>query len=267
MDYTALLKTLQDQGVHLAGGLLTLVLGLILVKWIMRLLERRVRMKHFDPTLVSFLRNLVKLVLIAVVVLTAVGVMGIPLTSFVTILASAGVAVSLALQGALGNFVGGVTMLILKPIKVGEYVKIGDSEGTVQAIGTFYTDLLTFDGRHISLPNSSLTNTAIVNFSREGRRRLDMVFSVSYGADIDRVKATLMHVVEKGGRYLPDPAPAVLLSQHADSSVQYTVRLWCASADYWDLYYFLLEEGKRALDAAGIEIPYPQMDVHLRSGQ
>jgi len=157
-----------------------------------------------------------------------------------------------------------MTMLLLKPIKVDEYVKIGDTEGTVRAIGVFYTELVMPDNRHISLPNANLTNTAIVNYTREGTRRLDVFFSVAYSADIDRVRETLMGVARKSDAVLPDPAPAVRLQEHGDSALRFVVRLWCKNADYWELYYYLLEEGKRALDRAGIEIPFPQVDVHMR---
>ena len=171
----SIIETLQTQGIKLLGGILVLVVGIFLTRWIMKLVMRNKLFAKIEPTLKGFLTNLLRLVLYIVTVLTAANVMGIPLTSFVTILASAGVAVSLALQGALSNFVGGMIILLLKPFKAGDYVKIGDIEGTVQTIGIFYTELTTPDNRHISLPNDNLTDTAIVNYTREGKRRMDKI--------------------------------------------------------------------------------------------
>ena len=254
----------QEQGMNLLHGIIVLAVGFFLAHWIIKLMERSRKLVRIEPTLKGFLENLLRLLLYVSVVLTAAGVMGIPLTSFVTILASAGVAISLAMQGALSNFVGGMTMLLLKPIKVDEYVKIGEIEGTVRSIGVFYTELVMPDNRHISLPNANLTNTAIVNYTREGTRRLDVFFSVGYSSDIDRVKAALLGVARRNEAAFSDPAPQVRLQEHGDSALKFVVRLWCKNSDYWELYYYLLEEGKRALDRAGIEIPFPQMDVHLR---
>ena len=263
-DWNHLSTLLQTQGIKLLSGLLVLAIGFFLAHWITKLTARSKVLTKLEPTLKGFLVNLLKLLLYVLVILTAASVMGVPLTSFITLLASAGVAISLAVQGALSNFVGGLTILLLKPFRVGEYVKIGDIEGTVQKTGVFYTELTTPDNRHISLPNSSLTSTAIINNSREGTRRIDVAFSVSYSADIDQVRATLMQAVERTGRYLPDPAPMIRLTQCADSCLVFTVRVWVNSADYWEVNWGILENGKRALDAAGIEIPYPQMDVHMR---
>ena len=264
MEMDIVLRSIEAQGMKLLGGILVLAIGIFLVRRVLRLFSRWDRLTAIEPTVRGFLVNLIRLGLYAVVVLTAASVMGIPLTSFITLLASAGVAVSLAMQGALSNFVGGMTLLLLKPFRATDYVKIGDTEGTVQTIGVFYTELTTPDNRHISLPNSSLTNTAIVNFTREGTRRMDVNFGVAYGADIARVQDTLMQAVGKTPGILPDPAPLVRLTACADSSLTFTIRVWCNTADYWDVNWNLLENGKRALDDAGIEIPYPQLDVHMR---
>ena len=259
-----LIQVLQSQGIRLFAGLVVLVIGLFIAHWVVRFMERSRKIVGVEPTLRGFIESLLKIVLYIIVILTAAGVMGIPLTSFITLLASAGVAVSLAMQGALSNFVGGMTMLLLKPFKVGDYVKIGDTEGTALAIGVFYTELTTPDNRHISLPNSSLTNTAIVNYSRMGTRRMDLTYAVGYQSDMDHVFSVLKEVVSGNGAVLSDPAPVVHLSECADSSLKFVVRLWCRTGDYWDVYYYMMEEGKRALDRAGIEIPYPQMDVHIK---
>jgi len=259
-----IITMLQAQGIKLLGGIIVLAIGLFLTHWIMKFLTRKDSFTKIEPTLKGFLQNLLKLVLYIITILTAANVMGIPLTSFVTILASAGVAASLAMQGALSNFVGGITILLLKPFKAMDYIKIGDTEGTVQSIGLFYTELTTPDNRHISLPNSSLTNTAIVNFTREGTRRLDVEFGVSYDADMERVKQTLLSAVQETRGIIDSPSPIIKLTACGDSSLTFMIRVWCKNADYWDVNWDLLENGKRALDREGIEIPYPQMDVHMK---
>ena len=264
-DGSQILVWLEEQGLRLLSGLLILIAGFVAIHWLIKLMERSERLLKIDPTLKGFLGNLVKVLLYIVVIMAAVSTMGIPMTSVITVLASAGVAVSLAVQGALGNLVGGIMLLLLKPIRVGDYIKAGDTEGTVLKIGTIYTELQTFDNRHISVPNSNLTNTPIINYTREGTRRMDITFGVSYSSDSKQVRRTLLGVCQiHSGKILPDPAPQVLLSECADSSMKFLVRVWCRAGDYWDLYYALTEDGKQALDAAGISIPFPQMDVHLK---
>lgn len=264
MDLNHVKQMLEESGIKLLGGIAVLIIGFITAKFILKLIKRGKGFKRMDPTARGFFEGLIKVLLYALVIITAAGVMGVPLTSFVTLLASAGVAVSLALQGALGNFVGGLMLLLLKPIRSGEYVKIGEHEGTVRAVGSFYTELVTADNRNISLPNSSLTNTAIVNFTREGSRRLDIQFGIGYGADIGAARAALIALAQSTEGVFKEPAPAVLVSECADSAVNIMLRLWCDEKDYWRLKFALTEGGKLALDAAGIEIPFPQMDVHIR---
>ena len=264
MEFGDLKLFLETQGIQLLRGILTLVIGLFLVHWIVKLINTSEKYVKIEPTLKGFLSNLVKLILYVVVILTTANVMGIPMTSIVTLIGTAGVAVSLAMQGALSNLVGGVTLLLLKPIRAEEYIKVGDFEGTVRSIGAFYTDLITPDNRHISIPNSTLTNTAIINVTREGKRRMDIPFAVSYDADMDRVKQVLADTAASNPAVLPDPAPPVLLNTMGESSLNYILRLWAKNDDYWNVYFDLTDRCKRALDAAGIRIPYPQMDVHMK---
>ncbi|MBQ3861686.1 MAG: mechanosensitive ion channel [Clostridia bacterium] len=264
MDIATITDFVLSAGVNLLKGLLILVFGFFFAHWLAKLPDKSKKFAKLDPSLRTFFRNLLKLTLYTVVILTAANVLGVPLTSVLTLFASAGVAISLAMQGALSNLVGGLTLLILKPIKSGEFVKIGDYEGTVLTIGAFYTDLRTFDNRHISLPNNTLTNTAIVNYTREGTRRVDMTYSVSYASDLDTVYAALSRMIGNCASVLPDPAPTVVLQKCADSSVDFTVRAWVKAEDYWNVYFYMTDAGKRALDEAGIEIPFPQMDVHIR---
>ena len=264
LKFESLIDYIKVQGVYLLRGILVLVVGFFLVHWATKLLKRSEKITAIEPTVRGFIENLLRLIMYIIVILTAANVMGIPMTSILTIVASAGVAISLALQGALTNLVGGLMLLLLKPIKVGEYIKAGEIEGTVKGIGAFYTQLVMPDNRFVNVPNSSLTNTAIINFTRQGTRRLDIPFSVSYQADIAQVRRVLLEVVSRQPAVLPDPAPAVMLTECGDSALKFVVRAWARNADYWDVNFFLIEEGKQALDRAGIEIPYPQVDVHMR---
>ena len=264
MTWDSIKNFLSTAGVDLLRGIIVLVVGLFLAHWLVKLFERYEKKLKIDPTLKSFLRNLLRILLYVLVILTAAGTMGIPLTSIMTLLASAGVAVSLAMQGVLTNLIGGFILLLFKPIKVDEYVRIGENEGTVKAIGAFYTEMATFDNRHINLPNGTLTNTAIINYTREGSRRLDLTFSVSYDSSMDQVYEVLNQVISQEEALLPDPAPAVVLNKCADSSLDFQIRVWVKTDDYWPVNFRLLDNGKRALDKAGISIPYPQMDVHMK---
>jgi small conductance mechanosensitive channel len=264
MNWESIKNFFTTAGFDLLRGLLTLVIGLFLVHWVMKLIGRYEDKMKMEPTLRGFIKNLVRILLYVVVIMTAANTMGIPMTSIITLIGTGGVAVSLAMQGVLGNLIGGFILLLFKPIKVGEYVRIGDNEGTVKAIGAFYTEIATFDNRHINLPNGTLTNTAIVNYSREGTRRLDLTFSVSYESDMDKVYEVLNRVVSEEKALLSDPAPSVNLLKCGDSSLDFTVRVWVKTEDYWPVNFRMLDNGKRALDQAGISIPYPQMDVHMK---
>ena len=264
MNWETIKNFLTTAGVDLLRGILTLAVGLFIVHWVMKLFDRYEQKMKIEATLKGFIKNLIRILLYVIVIMTATNTMGIPMTSIITLLGSAGVAISLAMQGVLGNLIGGFILLLFKPIRVGEYVKIGDQEGTVMVIGSFYTELATADNRHINMPNSTLTNTTIVNYSREGTRRLDLVFSVAYESDMDQVYEVLNQVVADEKALLAEPAPAVNLTRCADSSLDFTIRVWVKTGDYWPVNFRMLDNGKRALDRAGISIPYPQMDVHMK---
>ena len=264
MNWDAIKNFFTTAGVDLLRGLIILAVGFFLVHWIVKFIERHEHKMKMEPTLRGFVKNLIRIMLYVVVILTAVNTMGIPMTSIITLVGSAGVAVSLALQGVLGNLVGGFILLLFKPIRAGEYVKIGDNEGTVKNIGTFYTEITTFDNRHINLPNGTLTNTPIINFSREGTRRLDLVFTTGYDKSMDEVYDILRKVVAGEKELLEDPAPSVVLTKCADSALEFSVRVWVTTDNYWPVNFRLLENGRRALDAAGITSPYPQVDVHMK---
>ena len=264
MDYNSLKEFFMSAGINLLFGIIVLVVGLFLVNWLVKFLTKSKALSKLDPSLHTFLLNTIKLVLIIIVILTAANIIGVPLTSVITIFASAGVAISLGMQGALSNLVGGVTLLLLKPIKVGEFVKIGEHVGFVKAIGAFYTEIKTKDGTLICLPNSALTNTAIVNYTREGVRRVQVDFLVSYDSDMDLVSRTLRDVAADSELVHTDPPPKVVLDECTSSGMVFEVRAWADAQNFSKVKKYLLAAGKRALDAAGVRIPYQQMDVHIK---
>lgn len=264
MDWEQIKGYITSAGTDLLRGIAVFIVGCLITRWILKLWDREDFLRKVDPTAKAFLKNLARVLLYVLVVFTTANTLGLPMTSIITLFASAGVAVSLALQGVLGNLLGGFILMILKPIKVGEYVKLGENEGTVKTITTFYTQINTVDNRMISLPNGSLTNMPIVNYSREPRRRADFTFSVSYDSNMDQVYDVLKKTADTQEGALMDPAPVVHLSECADSSLDFIVWIWVEPADYVKVKYAFQDRGKRALDAAGISIPYPQMDVHMK---
>ena len=264
MDLEKLKTFFTTAGVNLLLGIIILVVGLFVIHWLVKFLRKSKAFSKLDASLQSFFINAIKLVLVVIVVLSAANVIGIPLTSIITIFASAGVAISLGMQGALGNLVGGVTLLILKPIKTGEFVRIGDHVGFVKNIGAFYTEIKTKDATLISLPNSTLTNTAIINYTREGNRRVEVDFLVSYKSNIDQVYAVLREMPKTSSLVLADPPPKVVLDKCADNGLVFEVRAWTEAPNFSKVRKFMIDAGKRALDEAGIEIPYHQMDVHIK---
>ena len=259
-----IVEIISRQGMKLLGGVIVAAAGGILIHWIMKLLARSKKYQGLEPTLRDFLKNLLKVVLIATLALTVAGIWGIPLTSFLALLTSAGVGISLAVQGALSNFVGGMTLYVLKPFKVGDYVQAADTEGTVQYIGAFYTELVTYDLKHVSMPNSNIITKAVTNYTREGQRRVDVKIGVSYSSDIDFVHETLLRTAKQDPRVFTDPEPMVRMTECGESSLNFIVRVWCSSDDYWEVLWALTENCKKALDKAGIEIPFPQVDVHMK---
>ena len=256
---------LTTYGGKIVIALLVLIIGCFVIKLLNRLIAKGIDKTKVDETVKVVSKKVIRVLLYVLLFIGVIEILGVPMSSVVAVLASCGLALGLALQGAVGNLLGGLILLILRPIRAGEYVKIGDSEGTVKTVGAYYTELITVDNKQLCLPNGALTNTTITNFSREGTRRLDLTFSVDYSSDLDQVYRVLNDLISKEEAILPDPAPQVVLSRCADSSLDFAVRVWVKTNDYWPVNFRLLDKGKRALDAAGITIPFPQMDVHVKS--
>jgi len=215
-----------------------------------------------DVTLQTFLSNLAGWVLKILLFVVVISKLGIETTSFAAIIAAAGLAVGLALQGSLANFAGGVLIMIFKPFKIGDLIEAQSQIGVVKEIEIFTTKLIGLSNKEIIIPNGVLSNGTILNYTTEGTRRVDLVIGVSYDADIKKTKEVLLNVLTAHPKVIKAPEPAVTVFELAESSVNFAVRPWCNSADYWDVYFNITEQSKLALDKAGIEIPYPHI-VHI----
>lgn len=255
---------LEQSGIKLLEAIAALVAGFTAIHYIKKKQITAKLFSRIDPTLNGFAQKLFMFLLYLLVLDIVINILGIPMTSVIALLASASVAVSLAMQGVLSNFIGGVMILMLKPFKAKDFIQAGAMEGTVETIGIFYTELTTPDNRCISIPNSSLTNTSIVNYSRMRTRRVEVRFGVSYSSDIDTVTELLRQVAVNTQYVEKTPAPQIHLCSNDDSAMTYLVRVWCAQEHYWDVNFALLRSGTLALRNANIEIPFPQMDVHIK---
>lgn len=269
MDFEQILTSIVELAVSLGGkliaALLVLGVGIKLGSMLVKLMTRTRVFSSIDLTAQTFLKSALNIAIKAVVFITAIGVLGVPLTSVITVIASCGVAVGLALQGGLSNLAGGIIILIFKPFKVGDYIIEGGVDGTVETIGIFYTTLLTPDNKRVIIPNGGLMNSTVTATNQLDTRRVDFTFSVSYNADIDTVKKVISYVVSNNKQVLHDKGIDIVLSKQNESSLDFAVRVWAATGDYWSVYFDINEAVKKAFDKANIEIPYPQMDVHIKS--
>jgi small conductance mechanosensitive channel len=244
-------------GIKIIGAILIWIIGSWFVKKIMKGMKKIMSGREYDESLQKFLLNLVNWILKILLIITLLGTLGVPTTSFAAIIAAAGLAIGLALQGSLGNFAGGVLIMIFKPIKIGDLIEAQGEIGVVKEIEIFTTKLTGLSNKEIIIPNGALSNGNIINYTTEGTRRVDFVFGVGYDSDIKKTKEVLMDVITSHPLVLKDPAPSVNVLALADSSINFAVRPWCKAEDYWAVYFAVTEQTKEALDAAGIEIPYP----------
>jgi small conductance mechanosensitive channel len=261
------LKTIQDfsaqYGFQIIGAIITLIIGLWLAKFISKLVAKTLIKKEVDQTLTKFFASLVKSVLIIFVLISVASQLGIETTSFIAIIGAAGLAIGFALQGSLSNFAAGIMLIIFRPFKAGDFIEGGGIMGSVEQVGIFITILNTPDNKKIFVPNSKLTSDNIINFSANDTRRVDMVFGIGYSDDIDEAKSTIKSVLENDNRILKEPAPQIVVSELADSSVNFNVRPWVNSSDYWGVYFDITEKIKKKFDEQKISIPFPQRDVHI----
>lgn len=245
-------------------AIIVLFVGLRVVALITKLFRKSLERNNVEVTVRRFVGNLINWLLKVALILSVASMLGIETTSFIAILGAAGLAVGLALQGTLQNFAGGVVILVLKPFKVGDFIDAVGYMGTVDEIQIFVTKLRTPQNRVVIIPNSKLSNDSLVNFSAQETVRIDFTIGVGYESDLQKTKEVLEHIVSSDTRILKDPEPQVVVGELADSSVNFYVRPWVKSEDYWDVYFDVTERMKLELDAAGINIPFPQMDVHVQ---
>lgn len=267
MDLTNLLAKIYEvltvYGLRVIAAIVIFIVGRWVALGVARLIKRMMIKSKVDQTLVSFVRNLSYIALLAFVIIAALNQLGIQTASFIAVLGAAGLAIGLALQGSLGNFAAGVLMIIFKPFKVGDYIEGAGTAGTVEKIEIFTTQLKSPDNRTIIVPNAKMTGDNIVNYTVKGTRRVELVFGIGYDDDIDKARGIIKEIIDQDERVLKDPAPQIVVAELADSSVNFKVRTWTSSDDYWSFFFDTTEKVKKQFDAQGISIPFPQRDVHV----
>lgn len=267
MDFNQIQEFLLQNGVEFAINFLKavaiLVIGLPVIKWLSNQFNKFLSKRNVDESLRPFLRSLFYNLLLVLLVLSVLASVGVQMTSFVAILGAAGLAIGLALQGTLQNFAGGVIILTIKPFKVGDYIEAQSLSGTVRAIHIFNTELTTPDNKLVIIPNGKLSNESITNYSAEATRRVDLVFGIGYDDDIKKAKEVLEDIIKNDDRVLAEPEASVKVASLGDSSVNFNVRPWVKTEDYWGLYWDFQERVKLRFDEEGISIPFPQRDVHI----
>lgn len=248
----------------LISAVLTFLVCLVVMQIVMRLLGRVLnRANKVDGTLKGFIHSAVKIVLWILTGTIVAGALGIPTTSLVALISIAGLTLSLSVQNILSNLFSGLTLLISKPFKAGDYVEVAGKTGIIKTVGLFYTQLNTLDNIYVNIPNSDVTGTTINNYSREPLRRVDRVFSAAYESPTDDVKSAVFEAISRDSRILQNPAPFVRLSEYRDSCIEYTVRVWCKNADYWDVFFNLNENVRECFADKGVEMTYNHMNVHI----
>lgn len=267
MDFSQLLAKVYEiitvYGLRVIAAIAILIIGRWVAKLATKLIRKLLVKNKVDETLTKFVTGLSYTIFLVFIVIAALNQLGIQTASFIAIVGAAGLAIGLALQGSLANFAAGVLMIIFRPFKVGDYVEGGGTAGVVEEVGIFTSQLKTLDNKTVIVPNSKMMGDNITNYTAKGTRRVDMVFGIGYGDDIDRAREIIKQVVTQDSRVFQDPAPVIVVGELGDSSVNLTTRVWSTSDDYWGVYFDTLEKVKKQFDREGISIPFPQRDVHL----
>lgn len=254
-----------DLGINVAIAIAIFYVGKMAISLVVRALHKVMQRQEVDKTLETFVCNLVRMVLLVVVIIAAIGQIGIETTSFIAIFGAAGLAVGLALQGSLSNFAAGVLIVLFRPYRVGHFIEAAGINGVVEQVQILTTVLKTGDNKQVIVPNGQIMNSIITNFSANDTRRVDMVVGVSYDDDLDKVRNTIKELVAAEDRILDEPACTIAVSALADSSVNFVVRPWVKTSDYWGVMFDLTEAIKKRFDKDGISFPFPQRDVHLHT--
>ena len=268
-DFQCFFGKFMDKIIGFLPSLIGAIIVLFVGVWICRLIRKFVRRlmiaRSVDITIQNFVNELLRWVLYIILFLTVIQKIGVPVSSFLGALAAAGVAIGLALQGSLSNFAGGIMLLILKPFRIGDSIEAKGHIGTVERIGMFYTTLIKFGNERVIIPNGPLFSDNIINYSQNTTRRDNIIVGIGYGSDLKKAKEILYSLIKSCPTALQDPAPVVYVNELADSSVNFTVRVWSKTEHYWDTHFYLIEQIKLTFDKEGIEIPFPQRDVHIIS--
>lgn len=256
---------LTSTGIKIVIAILVLVLSFIIINAVTKSIYKRLQKRKADLTLSRVGTNSLRILLKVLVLVCLIGYLGIETASISAVIASIGVGISLAVQGTLSNFAGGVIIIIMRPFKIGDYITSNGQEGTVEDIKLFYTHIVTNDNKAVVIPNGALANNVIVNASAKDTRRVDLVAQAAYGSDVNKVKEVIRQVCAANELVFKDPAPFVELSNMNESSLDFTVRVWCNRPDYWTVNFAIIENIKKAFDENGIEIPFKQLDVHIKN--
>jgi small conductance mechanosensitive channel len=263
VDYAQYTDLGIEYGIKVFLALVIFVVGRWVARWLTNILEGQMGKRGMDPMVCGFVGNIGYAALLVFVIISALGQLGIETTSAVAILGAAGLAIGFALQDSLSNFAAGFLLIVFKPFKKGDFVEAGGQSGTVEQIELFTTTMKTPDNRCVIIPNGNITGSSIINYSSTGTRRIDLVIGCGYNDDLSKVKSVLESIIAAEGRLLAEPTPTIGVLELGDSSVNFAVRPWVNTADYWGVYFDLMEAIKVKFDQEGISIPYPQTDVHL----
>ena len=261
------IQNLIDSGIsagkHIIAAVVIFIVGRFIIKLINRLVASILQRRHIEISVQTFLSSLVNIILTILLIITVIGALGVNTTSFAALIASAGVAIGMALSGNLQNFAGGLIILLFKPYRVGDFIDVCGVQGTVSAVQIFHTILLTPDNKAVYLPNGSTSSSTITNYSREDKRRIEWTFGIDYGEDVGRARTAILSVITADARILPDPAPFVAVGGLSDSSVDIIVRVWVPTEEYWNVYYDMHQRVYETFNEQKINFPYPQQTVHL----
>lgn len=261
------IQNLIDSGIsagkHIIAAILIFIVGRFIIKLINRLVASILQRRHIETSVQTFLSSLVNIILTILLIITVIGALGVNTTSFAALIASAGVAIGMALSGNLQNFAGGLIILLFKPYRVGDFIDVCGVQGTVSAVQIFHTILLTPDNKAVYLPNGSTSSSTITNYSRENKRRIEWTFGIDYGEDVGRARTAILSVITADARILNEPAPFVAVGGLSDSSVDIIVRVWVPTEEYWNVYYDMHQRVYETFNEQKINFPYPQQTVHL----
>ena len=272
LDLAQLIKTHDIEGIKaliiskiplVVGAFVIIIIGFLVANLVGNIAVKAMKAKGVDNSIHSFVRTIIVLILKTVVVLSAISTLGLNINSVIAALGATGIAAGLGLQNSVSQFASGISILINKPFKSGDYVELENVSGKVSEIKLMYTTLITLDNKQIIVPNSHVTSNNLINYTSQSKRRLDLVYSVSYSTDIAKAKRVLTEVVENYELVLKNPEPIIAVKEHASNSINIACYVWCNSTDYWDVFYYMQEQVKIAFDSNGVTIPFEQLDLHI----